>query len=176
MREIVIRIRVPRAGLWTVVAALLFFGAIAYAAVPNMFNSGDPLSSAKVNANFSNLDGRVATLENVQAIVNVTPSNDWSNYDPGDSPLGYFKDPFGVVHLRGIVKEAALNHSVIMTLPAGFRPLKTLVLGVLCGTNGGNSVALGIAYVQPTGTLAADSTCQTTNYVSFESITFKAEQ
>ena len=45
------------------IASLLIIGSVAYAAAPNMFNPGDPLSSSKLNANFSALDGRIAALE-----------------------------------------------------------------------------------------------------------------
>jgi hypothetical protein len=49
------------------VALLVGLGAIAYATVPNLFASGDELSSAKMNANFANLDGRLAAVEGLLA-------------------------------------------------------------------------------------------------------------
>ena len=42
---------------------MICFGAVVYATVPNIFGSGDPLSSTKVNADFSSLDTRVSTIE-----------------------------------------------------------------------------------------------------------------
>jgi hypothetical protein len=178
-REIVIRLQLPRwpRKRWLVggLAACLCVGAIAYATVPNTFNIGDPLSSAKVNANFTSLDGRVSTLETVQPFVTVTPANDWSNASTGDSQLGYFKDPFGVVHLRGVIVEAANNRSTIMTLPSGLRPLKTLVVGVPCGTSA-STVQLGLVDILTTGVVVPDNTCQTNNFVSLDSISFRGEQ
>jgi hypothetical protein len=44
-------------------AVLIGLGAIAYATVPNVFMSGEPLSSAQMNANFGNLDGRLTAVE-----------------------------------------------------------------------------------------------------------------
>lgn len=66
-RELVVRIRLPQivGKRWLVASGLgiLGFSAIVYATVPNTFMAGDPLSSSKVNANFSSLDGRMTTLE-----------------------------------------------------------------------------------------------------------------
>jgi hypothetical protein len=66
-REIVIRLRLPASvrKRWQIAlaAALLCIGAVAYATLPYSFTTGDQLSSTKLNGNFSNLDGRLTTLE-----------------------------------------------------------------------------------------------------------------
>jgi hypothetical protein len=46
---------------------LIGLGAIAYATVPNIFTSGEALSSAQMNANFGNLDGRLTAIEGLLA-------------------------------------------------------------------------------------------------------------
>ena len=66
MRELVIRLTVPRT-LSRRLAALIgvsivCLGAIVFATVPNVFASGDPLSSSKMNQNFASLDSAVAML------------------------------------------------------------------------------------------------------------------
>lgn len=65
--EIVIQLRLPaaprRRWLLGLSAGVLGLSALAYATVPNTFNAGDPLSSSKVNANFTQLDTRLAALE-----------------------------------------------------------------------------------------------------------------
>jgi microcystin-dependent protein len=65
--EIIIRFKLPRSSRtrWVLssIAGLLIIGSVAYAAAPNTFSPGDPLSSSKLNANFSALDGRIAALE-----------------------------------------------------------------------------------------------------------------
>lgn len=66
-KEIVIRLRLPaslrKRWLIALAGALLCVGAVAYATLPYSFNTGDQLSSTKLNGNFNNLDGRVTTLE-----------------------------------------------------------------------------------------------------------------
>jgi hypothetical protein len=41
-----------------------------------------------------------------------------------NEPAGYWRDPFGVVHLRGSVYRCGFAGTTIFTLPAGFRPGK----------------------------------------------------
>lgn len=55
--------------------------------------------------------------------------NGWSNYGSGYNVAGFFKDSLGVVHLRGLVKNAGIAaipreqpNGVIFTLPEGYRP------------------------------------------------------
>ncbi|HEX4460433.1 MAG TPA: hypothetical protein VIA18_20790, partial [Polyangia bacterium] len=66
-RELVLRVRLPqflgRRWFLATVVILLCSGAVVYATVPNTFKSGDPLSSAAVNTNFSSLDTRLTAVE-----------------------------------------------------------------------------------------------------------------
>jgi hypothetical protein len=64
-----------------------------------------------------------------------TLTGGWSNYS-GFNPAGYIKDPYGIVRLRGLVKDGAVYTSNIMTLPAGFRPPYTCIFTVHAGQNG----------------------------------------
>lgn len=52
-----------------------------------------------------------------------TPSlaPNWSDYGSNFTPIGYYKDGIGVVHLRGLVKGGKIN-SLIFKLPSGYRP------------------------------------------------------
>jgi hypothetical protein len=52
--------------------------------------------------------------------------NSWINEDPtGEVTAAFYKDPFGVVHLKGLVTGG--SNATIFTLPAGYRPGKNLV-------------------------------------------------
>lgn len=79
-RELVIRLRLPRwlRRRWSLAGAVAVvgFGAIVYAAVPNVFSSGEPLSSAKINANFDSLDGRVTATEGAVADTHTKTTAD----------------------------------------------------------------------------------------------------
>jgi hypothetical protein len=47
----------------------------------------------------------------------------WSNVGAGFQPVGFYKDPFGTVHLQGDVKRATgAMHAVIFVLPRGYCP------------------------------------------------------
>ncbi|KYG65693.1 hypothetical protein AZI86_01050 [Bdellovibrio bacteriovorus] len=58
------------------------------------------------------------TLESWQT---PTLQNGWVNYENAFNPVGYYKDPFGRVHIRGLVKSGTLS-ACIFTLPVGYRP------------------------------------------------------
>lgn len=60
------------------------------------------------------------------AWTNATYQNGWVDYHASYNSVGYYKDPFGVVHLRGIAKDGA-NGTAIFTLPAGYRPNKEMI-------------------------------------------------
>jgi hypothetical protein len=85
-REIVVRLVVPRwmKRRWTLAVVVLVsaVSAIVYATVPNTFAAGDQLSSSKLNANFTALDGRVAALEKfdigTSRIVETRGGKAWS--------------------------------------------------------------------------------------------------
>lgn len=47
----------------------------------------------------------------------------WTNAGASDTTAAFFKDPFGIVHLKGAVARVA-GASLIYTLPAGYTPTK----------------------------------------------------
>ncbi len=47
--------------------------------------------------------------------------NGWVNYAPGFTQAAFWKDPWGTVHLKGLVKNGSPATSTIFTLPAGYR-------------------------------------------------------
>lgn len=55
-----------------------------------------------------------------------TFQNSWVNFDGGYQVAGFYKDPFGVVHLRGLVKNGTVGQP-IFTLPEGYRPAARLL-------------------------------------------------
>ncbi len=67
-------------------AVLLGAAALAHAGVPNTFSSGEMLSSAQMNANFSSLDARLTTLE---AAPQAVPSGTIVSYGGTAAPTGW---------------------------------------------------------------------------------------
>lgn len=91
--------------------------------------------------------------------------NSWVNFGSGFNPAGYYKDPFGIVHLRGVVKSGVVGTD-IFTLPIGYRPANTELLA--CVSNG----ALGI--VEPSAAGGVNATAGNNTYFSLDGLTFRA--
>lgn len=53
--------------------------------------------------------------------------NSWLNYGGGWVPAGYYKDPYGVVRLRGLIASGTIGQTAF-TLPEGYRPTVNLFL------------------------------------------------
>jgi hypothetical protein len=45
----------------------------------------------------------------------------WTNYGPGWEPVAYYRDPFGVVHVKGSVHCGHEGAGTVFTLPPGYR-------------------------------------------------------
>ena len=53
-------------------------------------------------------------------------SNGWANSsDTSDTTAAYYKDPFGVIHLKGTVDDGSATSDNVFTLPSGDRPAAT---------------------------------------------------
>ncbi|HEY2479814.1 MAG TPA: hypothetical protein VGI17_13935 [Solirubrobacterales bacterium] len=67
----------------------------------------------------------------------------------GFGPVGFYKDPFGVVHLQGFLAGCTEGQSAF-TLPVGFRPPTTESVIVVDGTSNTTS---GLVSVDPNGSV-----------------------
>lgn len=84
---------------------------------------------------------RLSDLEAAQADYRLPPTqineqwnaptliNSWVNFGAPFNPVGYWKDPNGVVHLRGMVKSGTIN-TTAFTLPLGYRPANSELFAV----------------------------------------------
>lgn len=88
-------------------------------------------------------------LPTVDATQKPSYQNGWVDHGAGSEPGGYYKDPFGRVHLSGLV-GAGTALTTIFTLPSGFRPSATLSFVVLTGTPN----QLGVVDVHADGQVA----------------------
>jgi hypothetical protein len=60
----------------------------------------------------------------------------WYDYRSFDNPVGYYRDPFGMVHLRGgATRCGEILKQNIMTLPPGYRPASVEHQPGLAGSN-----------------------------------------
>lgn len=95
----------------------------------------------RLQANIETEKGRITTAntniglkaaKTQPAFTNATPlTNSWV---AGSSAPGYFKDEFGIVHLRGAIKSGTTSVAAF-TLPSGHRPAVTCVFPVIDGAN-----------------------------------------
>lgn len=95
----------------------------------------------------------------------------WTNFPEGLATVAFYKDPVGVVHLRGTALSPAKisNLAAIFTLPPGYRPSATLYFNIF------DIDATQPLYVGANGAIVTGcdkSTC----YAPLDGISFRAEQ
>lgn len=91
--------------------------------------------------------------------------NAWVNFGSGNSVTAYYRDPFGVVHLKGVVKNGTMA-TTIFILPPGYRPQEISIFPAW------SNAAFGGLLINPTGAVVAN----TGSNVSFclDGVTFRA--
>jgi len=108
-------------------------------------------------------------LLKVTAWTAPTLLNSWVDYSSTFNATSYTKDSMGFVHIKGLVKSGTPGStSVIFTLPAGYRPLETMILA-----NVSNN-ALGQIRISEDGDVIAHA--GSGSWFSLDGICFKAER
>ncbi len=116
--------------------------------VPSASNAGS--ASRAGTANNANALGGVApsgyassqpeAVRRVGAAGQPAFQSGFTNYGGGFEPAGFYKDPFGIVHLVGDMIAPA--DGVAFTLPAGYRPLTYTRYAVLGNAVGNTAVRI----------------------------------
>jgi hypothetical protein len=91
--------------------------------------------------------------------------NSWVNFAAGWQVAGFWRDPLGLVHLRGLIKSGTVG-STAFTLPPGFRPSVSETFATI--SNG----AVGKVDVITDGTVVPTTPSNNT-YVSLSGIQFR---
>lgn len=106
-----------------------------------------------------------------EAWTNATLLNSWVAFGtPFDDLAGFYKDPLGRVHLRGVIKSGAIvNGTVLFTLPAGYRPTGQKVFGV--SHHAGTSARLDVT---TTGNVQLGQAASGNAYLSLDGVSFRA--
>jgi hypothetical protein len=101
----------------------------------------------------------------------------WTSYGAGFTSAAYFKDPFGIVHLEGLVRviggAVLTKPSPIFVLPPGYRPAKTGMFAVATYPAAADSPLSCWVNVAPDGNVSARERCDA-RFVSLDGITFRA--
>jgi hypothetical protein len=100
--------------------------------------------------------------------------NSWVNLDSsGLATAAFYKDPFGVVRLKGIVSGGTVS-TAVFTLPAGYRPPKTEDFPAVSFGGTSPSIVLADVIVGDDGTVQiAVSAGNTSSGVTLDGITFR---
>lgn len=94
----------------------------------------------------------------------------WHDSEPNVNEVtGYWRDPFGVVHLKGFAIRCGTAESTIFTLPAGFRPEKRERFIALMENP---ALEMGLVTVEAKGGVVAGEVT-TNNSIALDGITFR---
>ena len=97
-----------------------------------------------------------------------TLQNSWVIYSGFFSEPGYWKDDFGVVHLRGVVKDGVVAPATpVFTLPVGYRPPLTEIFAIPTSTG------YGALYVNVDGLVSISSGGNV--WAAMDGITFRTQ-
>lgn len=126
--------------------------------VDNTSDINKPVSTAQATAIALKADAAL------QAWQTPTFLNSWVNNGGGYNNAGYYKDNFGIVHLRGLIKSGTLGLSAF-TLPAGYRPPAREIFGTV------SNFAFGTVYVDTTGDVVPFNGSNA--FISLDGLTFR---
>lgn len=117
---------------------------------------------------------RLANLERRKVGAWLTPTllNSWTQY-ASSTTRGYFKDPVGVVHLRGRLVTTGASGTTAFQLPAGYRSDSSYPRFALPAANGTTPVA-AFVIIDPSGNVNITYASGATD-VSINGVTFLAE-
>jgi hypothetical protein len=97
--------------------------------------------------------------------------NGWTNFGPAQyETAGFYKDPLGVVHLKGTVAAGVIG--TIFTLPVGYRPGKSQFFAAPAGTAYGEVLVRGLSEGAAAGRVHFNA--GSTNFVSLNGVSFRA--
>ena len=83
----------------------------------------------RITSAVASITGKAAKTQ--PSFTNATLTNGWV---AGSSAPGYFKDEFGIVHVRGAIKSGTTSVAAFV-LPSGNRPAVACVFPVIDGAN-----------------------------------------
>ena len=95
--------------------------------------------------------------------------NSWVNFEGGYSTAAFYKDPYGRVHLRGMIKSGTVGAASAFTLPESYRPPHRLLFGTISNGGVGRVDILTSGGVRPL-------TPSNNTWVTLDGISFRADQ
>lgn len=133
--------------------------AVGLGSADNTSDANKPVSTAQQAA----LDAKADKA--LEAWTAPTLTNSWISNGSGYNSVGFYKDSFGVVHLRGLIESGSMQASAF-TLPVGYRPPAREFFGTV------SNALFGSVFVDPDGTVVPWSGSNT--WFSLDGLTFRA--
>ncbi|MGH7744181.1 MAG: hypothetical protein ACREQ5_05090 [Candidatus Dormibacteria bacterium] len=99
-----------------------------------------------------------------EAATTPTFLNSWVDFGGANQTTSFYKDPAGIVHLRGLVKSGTIG-TAIFALPNGYRPTATEFFAVPSNS------AFGLLLIDSSGNVVADDGSNV--WFSLAGITFR---
>lgn len=131
----------------------------------------------------TSIETKVSVIENTYARKKQVPwiaptlLNGWVNYGGADQDVGYRKNEFGIVEIRGLIKDgSAVNGTTLFILPIGYRPLKNKNFSIWARDSSGTNYIPARIFIAPDGRVALMNANGYNGWVSFDGIFFDAEQ
>lgn len=141
-------------------------GALVFASSPALAGTPTaPTAAAGTNTTQIATTAFVATALTLPSWTAPTLINSWVNFGAGFNNAGYYKDPFGVVHLRGFIKDGT-SGSVMFVLPAGSRPTNSEVFAAAANS------AFATLLIDNAGNVTHNG--GSTTWFSLDGVTFRA--
>jgi hypothetical protein len=140
---------------------------------------GSPVDADAIQANFDQLKKefplsrknlKIEQPHIVGAAGEPVFQNSWVNFDTtAFHGARFWKDPMGIVHVEGLIKNGTAAPNTIFELPAGYRPSNGHIFVVMGNVTASHRVDIG-----PTGALVWRGG-GTSAYLSLSGIHFKQE-
>lgn len=102
--------------------------------------------------------------------ITPTLTNGATQYNATGTPIGYYKNTIGEVRFKGLMNGTLTG--VVMTLPVGYRPAKTIYFGAKL--NSANAIALG--FIDKAGAIGFYGATVGTGFLVLDNLSFRAEQ
>jgi hypothetical protein len=93
------------------------------AKIHTTYNLSDKAVTMQNSAEISAINKKMSDWKTVNPWIAPTLLNGWVNTSANHDAAGYYKDEFGIVHLKGVISTGTIG-TIAFILPNGFRPEK----------------------------------------------------
>jgi hypothetical protein len=129
--------------------------------------NGDYLTTGAATVGGDMIISGTLRVDTHEAWIAPTLTNSWVNFGGSQTPAGYWKDSFGIVHLRGLIKSGTAG-AAAFTLPSGYRPAHNWIFATIY-----NSGADALAHIDLSTAGAVTPTVTASVWLSLDGLSFR---